>query len=77
MWVKYRGHLLNFTHICGISAGHTKSISKENYNVRIYASGKCFEMFSFLTEEERDICFDELEQICEKQNQGTQLCFEF
>ena len=80
MWVKYRGHLFNFSHVCGISAdGPVKQSAgrPDNWYVRIYSSGKCFEVFSFEDREDRDICFSELEQIVEQQNKGTQLCFEF
>jgi hypothetical protein len=82
MWVKFRGHLFNFSHICGISADgpikqSTAMGSTNVYYVRIYSSGKCFEVFTFSKEHDRDICFAELEQIVVKQNQGTQLNFDF
>ena len=79
MWVKYRGHLFNFSHICGISAdGPVKQNAgkPDKWYVRIYSSGKCFEVFTFERVIERDTCFHELEQIVEKLNQGIQLNFE-
>ena len=79
MWIKFRGHLFNFSHICGVSADGPVRQSggrADKWYVRIYSSGKCFEVFSFESREERDICFDELEQVIKKLNQGVQLTFE-
>ena len=76
MWVKFRGHLFNFSHICGISADGPVNSNGPKYYVRIYSSGKCFEVFTFETIEERDICFNELEQICIKHQKGVQTCLE-
>ena len=76
MWVKYRDTLLNFTHICGVTAdGPVKSHGRDKYYVRLYASGKCFEVFSFDNYEERDVCFYEVEQIVLRLNKGIQLDF--
>ena len=78
MWVKYRGHLFNFSHVCGVSVGgpvKQPGGQPDKWYVRIYSSGKCFEVFVFENIEDRDKCFSELEQIVLRLNKGIQLDF--